>query len=934
MIVNTLYDLDYRGEMSDTNDIHIRWREDGKRCEKTITDFEPYCYVPKNGKIWVGAGDNTSTYAYAMQLPDHKNVGWMIDRIESTDKVAADGTELTKVYLNKPWQARVFARRVKPSFEADVPYEDRYLIDNVEEVNSYKMRKLFIDLEALQFHDDDEGPIRCNNPRNPRDFQEINVIGAYDSFSEQRIQWCQHPSFDQGTEVKDFDGDKVLVYYFSNEKDLLEEFVGFVETVDPDCILAWGMGFYDLPTLYYRLESNGIGADRLSPSSLGSQRYTMPPKFKGNQYRWTAQPIIGRLVISLDRLFERIYKDSKSANLPSNKLGVVGEKIFDQGKAYKRDENGEHILDENGNPIPFAPAFYDPNYDEWIDDYLYYNYRDVELMIDIEDKYNLIEGQQALQELAKCQFNATFYGSSYARTYFMRKAGFIQKTGWQETFDDEDLQGAIVMDPEELDSVGAHNNVCILDFAGLYPSMMVAYNCSWETKVNPGEERDDDIIGDGCRFRREPEGILPACVKELDVLRDEYKAKRAEAATTDGVGSDNYRKWDDAQKTVKRLRATFYGLMGFGRHGYAWGDIDIARTITYGGRTALMRIKDECEKLGYPVIYGHTDSIFVKLGDDLDVYQCAEIAEQLGETLTEICQKELKSDAVIVEAELIMDRFYLPRRNRYAGRIVWKPDTGETPFDIGNKPVDSRIKMQGLEAKHTNTAPIGREIQIESMKMIWDNETPEKVLEYITQKISDVRAGKIVADELIARARLGKWLTNFDKKLIERVDGKRLEKHHVLCESKRPFWNGEKACKCFRWQGVESHYLAGATNESAKPGAYDDTDRCYANPDGVQRAAAWHNIVLADDTYPTLDRGESFSYTFVKEGPSWIPEGGYVAFHDLAQIKNYELDIDLIIEKNIISKLDHIMYGIGLDNNMLRPKKKYEGKTLDISDFQ
>ena len=120
----------------------------------------------------------------------------------------------------------------------------------------------------------------------------------------------------------------------------------------------------------------------------------------------------------------------------------------------------------------------------------------------------------------------------------------------------------------------------------------------------------------GAGFAENPLGCFPKCVKELDVLRDDYKAKRADAANTHGKSSDEYRKWDDAQKTVKRLRATFYGLMGFGRHGYAWGDIDIARTITYGGRNALMFIKDECEALGYPVIYGHTDSIFVKLGDD------------------------------------------------------------------------------------------------------------------------------------------------------------------------------------------------------------------------------------------------------------------------------------------------------------------------------
>ena len=278
------------------------------------------------------------------------------------------------------------------------------------------------------------------------------------------------------------------------------------------------------------------------------------------------------------------------------------------------------------------------------------------------------------------------------------------------------MQGAIVLDPEEIGSVGLHKNTVILDFTGLYPSMMVAYNASWETKVLKGEESDDDIIGDKCRFKRNPQGILPASVKELDELRDLYKARRdgcAEKGDTKG-----YQKWDAAQKTVKRLRATFYGLMAF--KGFAWGDMDIARTITYGGRKALKTIMDETEKFGYKVLYGHTDSIFVALGDDLTAEECAEKAKYLSKHLTDIVQKELQSSAVVVEAEMIMDRFFLPRRNRYAGRVIWQPGSGETPFDIGKLPVDDRIKMQGLEAKHTNTAKIGRDIQINAIKMIWD----------------------------------------------------------------------------------------------------------------------------------------------------------------------------------------------------------------------
>ena len=45
------------------------------------------------------------------------------------------------------------------------------------------------------------------------------------------------------------------------------------------------------------------------------------------------------------------------------------------------------------------------------------------------------------------------------------------------------IQGAIVLDPEELDQVGLHKNVVMLDFSGLYPSMMISYNTSWESKV-------------------------------------------------------------------------------------------------------------------------------------------------------------------------------------------------------------------------------------------------------------------------------------------------------------------------------------------------------------------------------------------------------------------------------------------------------------------
>jgi len=865
MIVDAVYAKNEKGEWNPTSRVSLRWREkkgeDWVRKEKQ-EQFIPYCYVTQEDLL-ITAKDGAKRFSTVGQLKDQKDVGWMVDEVVISSEKNAEGKGLFKVTFHAPWMVRVFSNRVTPTYEADVPFEDRYLVDRVNDMDVYKMRKLFIDLEALQYSGDD-GPKKALNHKNPRDNQMINVIGAYDSFTGNRLQWCQHENETERVEVKTFDGERSTVFYFNSEKALLTSFVEYVDETDPDCLLAWGMGFYDLPTLYYRLQSLGIGAHMLSPSSLGKSRHMRKPTYKGNQYRWTAQPIVGRLVISLDKLFERVYKDSKSTNLPSNKLDIVGQVLFGKGKT------------------DFRPDFYESEYDEFLDDYLFYNHRDVDCMIEIERDYNLIEGQQNLQELAMCQYSSTFYGSSYARVYFMRKADFIQKSGtprWKLDLlaDEGSLQGAIVFDPEELGTIGLHKNVVIVDFAGLYPSMMISYNTSFETLVPIGEERDDDIIGDGCRFRREPMGLLPSCVQELDLLRDKYKDLREVAAKNEGKSSSEYRKWDDAQKTVKRMRASWYGLMAF--KGYAWGNMDIARTITYGGRTNLMRIAKEAEDMGYKLIYGHTDSCFFALGDDLSVEECAAAAEKLATKLTDSCQSALKSDAVVVEAELIMDRFYLPRRNRYAGRVVWQPGSGESPFDIGNLPVDKRIKMQGLEAKHTNTAQIGRTAQVEAIKMIWDEIPGEEVLTYLRGIADSVRGGNIPIEDLIAGARLGKWLPS--------------QTEHPL-------------------------YGLGATNEKATPDAFDEFDQCYTNLSGSHKGAAWHNVVLSNDAYPKFDKGDSFKYTFVKDGPTWFPEGGFVAFHELSQISEYEIDIEAIIEKNIISKVNHILYGIGLSNSMLR----------------
>ena len=81
------------------------------------------------------------------------------------------------------------------------------------------------------------------------------------------------------------------------------------------------------------------------------------------------------------------------------------------------------------------------------------------------------------------------------------------------------------------------------------------------------------------------------------------------------------------QLNVKRLRASFYGIMAFDK--FSWYDRDVAATITKGGRDSLLYIKKLAEEEGHRVVFGHTDSIFVTLPSEWNKEQVLAECERL-----------------------------------------------------------------------------------------------------------------------------------------------------------------------------------------------------------------------------------------------------------------------------------------------------------------
>jgi DNA polymerase elongation subunit (family B) len=94
-------------------------------------------------------------------------------------------------------------------------------------------------------------------------------------------------------------------------------------------------------------------------------------------------------------------------------------------------------------------------------------------------------------------------------------------------------------------------------------------------------------------YKTDELGLLPKSVLELKELRNEYK-RRMYLAREQG-NTMEYNKWFVNQMAVKRLSASFYGVIG--KQGFGWGDIDLAASITASAREAIRSAALEVKRM-------------------------------------------------------------------------------------------------------------------------------------------------------------------------------------------------------------------------------------------------------------------------------------------------------------------------------------------------
>jgi DNA polymerase I len=165
-------------------------------------------------------------------------------------------------------------------------------------------------------------------------------------------------------------------------------------------------------------------------------------------------------------------------------------------------------------------------------------------------------------------------------------------------------KGAIVVEP----TPGVHFNVAVMDFPSLYPSIIKVWNLGYQSiRCNhPGCKGHaiPDTQHWVCTEKRALESLLIGSLRDLRVRWYKSKAKDKSLSQED-------RNWYSiTQGALKVILNASYGV--FGADSFDLYCPPVAEATAAIGRYSITQILNHCRTVGIVVLYGDTDSLFLK----------------------------------------------------------------------------------------------------------------------------------------------------------------------------------------------------------------------------------------------------------------------------------------------------------------------------------
>ena len=556
---------------------------------------------------------------------------------------------------------------------------------------------------------------------------------------------------------------EVDVQYFEKESRLLEAWVRlFAEHKATVWSHFNGLGF-DEPYLFARCELHSVDLSLLSYACRSRMPSLHEQKLESNAYGYNEFK-----TIELPGVFHMdVHQDiKKNHNLEAYSLAYCAEKFLPDGERKEDLKPQEQFECFRANDVSRL---------------LDYCTQDVVVTYLLAEKLSVL--QSMLETAAVSWVTATYlvtrgqqvrvYNCIKKEIYGRGENYYLRDTKYDPPVENG-YKGATVLDPEK----GFYPRAIVsLDFASLYPSIMMQYNLSHETWTDsPGEDARFYKTSDSCGFLRHHHraGIMPSILTRLKESRKKYKMHmmKYEKLAHEAVDKEEKLKYkfmeklyDAKQKATKVTMNSAYGFAGVSKNGKQ-PCLPLASTVTTIGRELIAKTKIFCEKHvpGSKVIYGDTDSVMWNIWPEREVNQDTVkeafiAAEEAVKAIAPIYEHDGNS-FVVLEFENVYVNYLLVAKKIYS--------TLQYSADLGwEKP--KKTVQKGLRCVRRDTVEFVRKSQLEVLDHLAHNRV-EEAKNVGKDAVKKLFSGEVKFEELIMSKKLSSTYTvNAEKVNGEKV---------------------------------------------------------------------------------------------------------------------------------------------------------------------
>ena len=508
----------------------------------------------------------------------------------------------------------------------------------------------------------------------------------------------------------------------ASELEALDAFSARVREVDPDVLTGWNVVDFDLKVL------DRIAGRSGAPLELGRDAGPLRLRPPRGWFGSGEASIPGRLVLDGMDLVRGAFLRFDDYTLDHVASEVLGEgKVALVGAGGSTDARGRDA-DGGGRAGGRAEAI-QARYRDDLPTFVDYARTDARLALEIVQKLDLVTlavARSRLTGMTPDRVSASIASFDFLYLSALGRRGVVAPTVRSDDARVSRHQaGGDVFEPV----AGIHENVWVFDFRSLYPSVIRTFNIDPLGYVESPAPEDAVVrLSDDAAFRR-GDAILPAMLDELFPQRE--AARRAGDAV--------------AAQAVKILMNSFYGVLG--TPACRFHNVAVANAVTGMGRRLLRWSKRWFEERGFEVLYGDTDSLFVRSGLPVDEARGAgpRLARELNEAVAAHVSAEWQvTSRLDLEFEKLYVKLVLPSvrrgrggaRKRYAGLVDGRRE----------------VEFVGMEVVRRDWTELAKDVQRELYARLFAGEPVDG---YLSGTVAALRRGEL-DDKLVYRKGLRK----------------------------------------------------------------------------------------------------------------------------------------------------------------------------------